>query len=205
MLEIDVFMVSKKMIEKVKKEDPRIARTRKILQQAFLTLLQAHDYDDITVQNILDQAEVNRTTFYKHYLNKEALAIQIIDNFQSKILQPILEQRFTLSMEEFSKIATPLLQKYRTQMQVLLKINTRHINFRQITLTHIKQAFLQVVNHQKIIDKDLDLELQSTIFAHFSLVVMEYLIYNQKVLPLEYMMKNLREGVKIFLVEHNDD
>jgi AcrR family transcriptional regulator len=53
--------------------DPRIRRTRKLLQGALGTLLQAKSFDEISVQDITDAATVNRATFYDHYTDKFAL------------------------------------------------------------------------------------------------------------------------------------
>jgi AcrR family transcriptional regulator len=54
-------------------QDPRIRRTRDLLQQAFGTLLKQKEFDKISVQDITDLATVNRATFYAHYPDKFAL------------------------------------------------------------------------------------------------------------------------------------
>jgi AcrR family transcriptional regulator len=51
----------------------RANRTRKLLQDALLSLLQERSYDAISVQEIVERADVGRTTFYAHYQSKEAL------------------------------------------------------------------------------------------------------------------------------------
>ena len=48
-------------------QDRRITKTRKAIYQAFLHLLNEKDYDIITVQEIIDRADVGRSTFYSHY------------------------------------------------------------------------------------------------------------------------------------------
>jgi AcrR family transcriptional regulator len=53
--------------------DPRIRRTRQLLQEALFNLLQTKDFDSISVQDIADAATVNRATFYDHYPDKFAL------------------------------------------------------------------------------------------------------------------------------------
>jgi AcrR family transcriptional regulator len=54
-------------------QDPRIRRTRQLLQQALVQLLQTRDFDKLSVQEITDAAGVNRATFYAHYPDKFAL------------------------------------------------------------------------------------------------------------------------------------
>jgi AcrR family transcriptional regulator len=53
--------------------DPRIRRTRQLLQGAMLSLMKTKPFDEISVQDIADAATVNRATFYDHYTDKYAL------------------------------------------------------------------------------------------------------------------------------------
>jgi len=53
--------------------DPRVRRTRAMIRQSFMDLLAVHDFEDITVQDIVDRAELNRATFYNHYQDKYEL------------------------------------------------------------------------------------------------------------------------------------
>jgi AcrR family transcriptional regulator len=56
-----------------KQLDPRIRRTRELLQKALSTLLETRSFDDVSVQEITEAATVNRATFYAHYPDKFAL------------------------------------------------------------------------------------------------------------------------------------
>src|ERR1700733_1346201 len=53
--------------------DPRIRRTRDLLQQALDKLLQTKEFENISVHDIAEEATVNRATFYDHYTDKYAL------------------------------------------------------------------------------------------------------------------------------------
>lgn len=53
--------------------DPRIRRTRELLQQSLENLLKTKEFDKISVQEIADAATVNRATFYDHYTDKFSL------------------------------------------------------------------------------------------------------------------------------------
>jgi len=53
--------------------DPRIRRTRQLLQEALEKLLETKEFGQISVQDIADAATVNRATFYDHYGDKFAL------------------------------------------------------------------------------------------------------------------------------------
>jgi AcrR family transcriptional regulator len=58
--------------------DPRIRRTRQLLQQALEKLMETKEFDRISVQDIADQATVNRATFYDHYTDKSALLVAMV-------------------------------------------------------------------------------------------------------------------------------
>jgi AcrR family transcriptional regulator len=55
------------------KTDRRVQRTRELLQKSLIDLIGEHGYDAITVQEIVDRANVARTTFYVHYNSKDEL------------------------------------------------------------------------------------------------------------------------------------
>jgi AcrR family transcriptional regulator len=58
--------------------DPRIRRTRQLLQQALEKLLETKEFEKISVQDIADQATVNRATLYDHYADKSALLAAMV-------------------------------------------------------------------------------------------------------------------------------
>lgn len=60
-------------------EDLRVRRTRKMIQEALIELTVEKGYPNITVQDIADRAMVNRSTFYRHYLDKDDLLAQCMD------------------------------------------------------------------------------------------------------------------------------
>lgn len=53
--------------------DRRLLRTRQSLRNALLALLPEKTWDELTVQDICDRANVGRSTFYMHFQNKEEL------------------------------------------------------------------------------------------------------------------------------------
>jgi AcrR family transcriptional regulator len=59
--------------------DPRIARTRRSLQEALFDLARERGLDDISVADIAERAGVNRSSFYQHYSDKDTLLADAID------------------------------------------------------------------------------------------------------------------------------
>jgi|GEM_PF-282999 len=64
-----------------KKTDGRVLRTRNALGDALVALMQEKNFNDITVQQVLDRAGVGRATFYAHYSDKEDLFISDVEEF----------------------------------------------------------------------------------------------------------------------------
>ena len=58
---------------KQQKSDRRSQRTRALLGDALVALMMEKRYDDITIQDLLDRANVGRTTFYAHFHDKDDL------------------------------------------------------------------------------------------------------------------------------------
>ncbi len=56
-----------------KTEDRRVKRTRATLRSALVSLIVEKGYDSVTVQDIIDRANVGRSTFYAHFRDKEDL------------------------------------------------------------------------------------------------------------------------------------
>ena len=62
-------------------EDRRARRSRKLLMEALRTLMQTRRYDKITVQDIIEAADVGRSTFYAHWQDKDELLVYSFDSF----------------------------------------------------------------------------------------------------------------------------
>jgi len=68
------------------KIDPRIKRTRLLLEGAFSDLLHEKDFQSISVQDITERAGINRATFYAHFPDKYALfEFKIRQEFRAEI------------------------------------------------------------------------------------------------------------------------
>lgn len=64
-----------------KELDPRVRRTRHLLQKALTDLLQEKQFDELSITDITKRADLARVTFYQHYESKEALLLTLISGF----------------------------------------------------------------------------------------------------------------------------
>ena len=75
-----------------KNEDRRIQRTRKLLQEALLALILEKGYEEVTVQDVIDRANVGRSTFYAHFQDKEGLLLSEFETFETMFEQHLSSQ-----------------------------------------------------------------------------------------------------------------
>ncbi|NHQ60778.1 TetR/AcrR family transcriptional regulator [Chlorobium sp. BLA1] len=68
---------------KEKKVDRRISRTRRLMHEALMALIVEKGYEAVTVQDILDRADVGRSTFYAHYRDKDELLLSSFDHLRT--------------------------------------------------------------------------------------------------------------------------
>jgi AcrR family transcriptional regulator len=67
--------------------DRRVQKTRKLLQEALIALASEKDFDTIKIQDILDKANVGRSTFYAHFEDKHELLYSCFDEVHKLLEQ----------------------------------------------------------------------------------------------------------------------
>ena len=66
-----------------KQQDRRVEKTRTLLHKALMSSILEKKYESITVQEILDHANVGRSTFYMHYGDKDELLLSGLQNVKN--------------------------------------------------------------------------------------------------------------------------
>jgi AcrR family transcriptional regulator len=80
------------MLSKLNDQDPRVRRTRQLIETAFNDLLAEKNFDSITVQDVTEKAQINRATFYAHFEDKYALLDHSIRQmFRQEIEKRVLD------------------------------------------------------------------------------------------------------------------
>jgi AcrR family transcriptional regulator len=74
---------------KEEKLDPRVKRTRSLILRSFSELLAEKGFESISVQDVTDKAEINRATFYKHFVDK----YELLDRWISQVFMQEIEKR----------------------------------------------------------------------------------------------------------------
>ena len=126
-------------------QDLRVIKTKKNIEESFLRLLEKKSFSEITVQNILDEALINRSTFYKHYSDKYDLARLLSDRMFQEF-QDMLENRFLASQnrevyETIDVIYEVLYDKRETFLN-LWKIHTDEVQLENEMADYLKHRFI---------------------------------------------------------------
>jgi AcrR family transcriptional regulator len=62
--------------------DRRVGKTRKALKEALTDLILEKGYEAVSVQDVIDRADVGRSTFYAHYIDKDDLLMAILADLE---------------------------------------------------------------------------------------------------------------------------
>src|SRR5690348_14574384 len=102
------------MADMARREDRRVQRTRELLRGALFALIRERGFEVLTVQDIIDRANVGRATFYAHFDNKEDLLLSGFDELRAALKErqheaklrrgPVEERGFAFSHELFAHI-----------------------------------------------------------------------------------------------------
>lgn len=80
--------------------DLRIKKTYRALFDAFTELLEEHRFEDLTVAMLCDRAMIRRTTFYKHFRDKNDYFAFYIDELMSGLPQKRVGEGGTVSADD---------------------------------------------------------------------------------------------------------
>ena len=109
--------------------DPRVIRTRQMLRDALIALIQEVGFDPITVRDIAERATLNRATFYLHYRDKDDLLVKSMNELMRE-----LETEIGMPPVREGKIA---LEDISRPMMVAFRHFARHAVFYRVTLCEV--------------------------------------------------------------------
>ncbi len=110
----------------LKQEDRRIRKTKKLLKESLIELMNEKKVKDITIKDITERADLNRGTFYLHYLDIYDLLSQIEDEIITNLtaLLKTFNETQTLSSYELLEQLFNYLYENKEIFRVLLYTNS---------------------------------------------------------------------------------
>lgn len=140
-------------------------RSRKLIREAFIDLLQEKNFDKITVTDIITRADINRGTFYAHYQDKK----EIIEQIENEIIAKTREFLGEFRYDNFFKNPLPLLLKITKWLEDDLDFYRILINTRGSGqfLEKLKEVFVKLIETDTDIPERIKKSPQFLIHAHF--------------------------------------
>src|SRR5258708_31679796 len=110
--------------KRMDKPDRRVRRTRESLHKALISLALEKHYDSITVQEVLDRADVGRSTFYTHFQSMDELLISGTQELRRTLQAAVENHRKAAKRHEnviaFIRAIFDLAYRYRNVSVLLL-------------------------------------------------------------------------------------
>lgn len=160
----------------LKKEDLRTKRTRKMILEAFINLVEEKGYEHVTVSDIASQAMINRATFYAHFKDKQDVYDYIfkeaVEQFMIVLAPVQLGRTNQLQLHAIEQIITHIFEKIQENRVFFKTVLNAHGNeqlrkqISQILRSTYANIFEQVEIREKdfIVPIDFIIEYMSSTF-----------------------------------------
>jgi len=146
----------------MKKQDPRNQRTRQNIMNGFMKLIKQKEFSDITITDITQEAEINRSTFYYHFMDK----YDLIDEIQREVLTKEIFKEVALQ-EVINEQTIILSLQAIMSSQINLSLQCQHAleEFKSKMDNEIKQRLTETL--QALLDKEHGVKEEHYLLATF--------------------------------------
>ncbi len=156
---------------KEKTTDRRIQKTRKLLHEALISLILEKDYRSITIQEIIDRANVGRSTFYTHFQDKDDLLTSEVGNLRemlraAQVKTPVASARPYEKIIGFSLMMFEHAYEYRHVYKALIASEGG-----AVVIQHIPDMLADLIRDESKLEfekrRKKDSEIPFELFVHF--------------------------------------
>ncbi|HHV97641.1 MAG TPA: TetR/AcrR family transcriptional regulator [Clostridiaceae bacterium] len=152
---------------KSNKIDRRVKYTRMVIKESLINLLEKKDISQITIKEICENADVNRSTFYSHYTDQYDLLRKIEDEFLDNIKDYLSE----LEQKNKNEVNPVLLAekifdyiKANAKLCKLLLSERGGLNFQKRVMTLVYDTIInELTDNSKITKEDAEYVYSFTI------------------------------------------
>lgn len=172
------------------KTDRRILKTQEALKQAVLELMTEKNFDEITIQDIADRANLNRGTIYLHYQDKFDLLDKIIEAHLNELVD-MDEWACKLDWKEALVPYFEYFQKNHLFFSTMLASKEAPSSFRARLLASFIEGFKGEIDRESGKNTDLndDVILQYAGLAYVGII--EWWIKNGMPYPPQVMAEHV--------------
>ena len=114
-------------------------KTREFIIEAIKKLLEKHTFENITVQNIIDEAGVSKPTFYRYFQSKYDLAASV---FSERISKNMLMQYDGSNYDEFQNMVFQIIKENRKYLRRVMKSSGPE-SFYEFLIKYISESYMQ--------------------------------------------------------------
>jgi len=115
-----------------KKEYRSAVRSRRLIHQAFLELLQEKSFEKITVTDIVKRADINRSTFYAHYPDVRGMVEVLLENTVNQLVALITNLDFQALFTDPTPFLSDLLSIGIENMEIYRLLGRSDFVLRQV-------------------------------------------------------------------------
>lgn len=177
------------MILPMPKVDRRILKSQGAIKKALIELMSEKNFDDITIQDISNRANVNRATIYLHYLDKFDLLDKLIEEHINE-LREMCESACKLEWIDATEIFCEYFESNYSFFSLMLA-NKGAPYFRNRFLNFLLEAFRNEVDVTKGKNRGLDEDVIVRFIASAFVGVVEWWFTNEKHLSHQTLAEQL--------------
>ena len=174
----------------MEKEDRRVRRTKKSLGDALIALAQEEEYDEITIQEITDRADIGYRTFFRHYTDKDELLKDVLGATMQELRELMVPPQPEL-------LASPNFQETELKNAVVLFKHVHEHSDLYCLLLRSEREIIESVkafatqgietNIGAMIDPDIPLEIIANHIASSTLALVGWWLDKDMCYPPELM------------------
>lgn len=112
----------------MKSFDRRFVKTEKAIQDAFIALLKGHSYSDIGLEELCNEADINKSTFYLHYQSIDMLASALEDAFLFDLSKELGRLSFINDPSSFLQTAFLFAKTDKKRLSAIFKCSRYRFN-----------------------------------------------------------------------------
>ncbi|MFD1064883.1 TetR/AcrR family transcriptional regulator [Oceanobacillus locisalsi] len=181
------------MSEKI---DRRIVKSQKAIREAFLDALLEKGFENITVKDITEQADLSRKTFYLHYIDKYDLLDKIMDE-HLKQLREICEQKKDKGLVEGTIIWFAYFEKHKAFFTSLFQ-SANTVSFRH-RLLHFVMGEIDKKLSESSLNQQIDRQIAVKFLGTAVMGVLESYVLEEISGDMQQVAKQVGEMISTHL------